>query len=98
MKILVIAFPSGVQWQLAFDGEVPTIRSDIDPVTLKDDYGQVVAFRNTQDIVYLIQDTEEVDRLQVAMMIRNQQNQMRAQAQLQSDPRNLIMRPGGLVS
>ena len=97
MKILVIAFPSGVQWQLAFDGEVPPISSS-GTVLLTDDYGQTVRFTADSAISYLIQDTEDLDKLQVAMMIRNAKNQAAAQGQFQSDPRNLIMRPGGLVS
>ena len=97
MKILVIAFPSGVQWQLAFDGEVPPVSVN-GSVALTDDYGQTVQFTADPAISYLIQDTEELDKLQVAMMIRNAKNQAAAQGQFQSDPRNLIMRPGGLVS
>ncbi len=102
MKILVIAFPSGVQWQLAFDEKMPTDPISTDPISgvvvLTDDYGQTVQFTADPAISYLIQDTEELDKLQVAMMIRNAKNQAAAQGQFQSDPRNLIMRPGGLVS
>ena len=97
MKIFVIAFPSGVQWQLAFDEKVPTFPIS-GVVVLTDDYGQTVHFTADPAISYLIQDTEELDKLQVAMMIRNAKNQAAAQGQFQSDPRNLIMRPGGLVS
>jgi hypothetical protein len=98
VKILVIAFPSGVQWQLAFDGGKPPTDPINGVVILTDDYGQKVQFTADPAISYLVQDTEELDKLQVAMMIRNAKNQAAAQGQFQSDPRNLIMRPGGLVS
>jgi hypothetical protein len=99
MKVLMIAFPSGVQWRLMFNGPIPL--ADIDGVgrsVLTDDFGQKVTFTPSADISILEQDTEELDKLEVEMMVRQAKNQAAAQSQFQADPRNMIMRPPGMMS
>ena len=98
MKVLVIAFESGVQWQLFFDGEVPEFaQTPPSRMTISDDYGQTVSFSAEPMPAMLIQDTDGTDRAQIAAMIRNAKNQGAAQAQFQSDPRNMIMRPPAMM-
>jgi hypothetical protein len=97
MKVLVIGFGDGTQWQLFFDGELPEVPKT-GFVHLPDDYGQVVEYTADAKTRYLIQDTDGIDRAQVAMMIRQKLNEMQAIQQLQASPQNMILRPPGLMS
>ncbi len=107
MKVLQLAFPSGVQFRLMFDQEIPSIPAlppgDIHVedhmIKLIDDYGQTVNFSIYDTPVVFTQDTALVDRLEVALMVRQKTNEIAAMQQLQSNPANMIVHPGrGLVS
>jgi hypothetical protein len=101
VKVLVLAFPSGVQFRLMFDHQIPEHFEPIEgeQVRLADDYGQTVTFTVTDDPVVFTQDTEQVDRLEVALMVRQKTNEIAAMQQLQSNPANMIVHPGrGLIS
>ena len=117
MKVLQLAFPSGVQFRLMFDQEIPPIPIPIlastqgifaapgdmhagaDQVVLVDDYGQTISYSAYDTPVVFTQDTALVDRLEVALMVRQKTNEIAAMQQLQSNPANMIVHPGrGLVS
>lgn len=106
MKVLVLHVGAGVQWRLMYDQsplpDMPGVslgyNPDPKPVTISDDFGQSVSFCPTQSTSWMTQDIAELDALEIEMMLRQARNQQAAQAQYQSDPRNLIMRPGLLSS
>ena len=102
MKVLVLAFPSGAQFRLMFDHEVPTLpdmSGEFTEVCLADDYGQSVRFPNCMMPAICVQDTAQLDRLEIAMMVRQKTNEIAAMQQLQSNPSNMIVHPGrGLIS
>ena len=98
MKIRVIGFPSGMQWNLAFNDAVPDLSGDVGAKkTLTDDYGQTVAFTLSPDIAYLVQDADDLTKFQVAMMVRQEGAKAQAVAQLQSNPLNRLVHPGGAI-
>lgn len=97
MKVLVIAFPSGVQWRLMYDQTIPDVERD-GFISLIDDYGQHACFTWSDEIALLFQDTDELNKLEVEMMVRQKNNETQAMARLQSDPRNMLLQPGRMMS
>ena len=99
MKVLVIAMPSGLNWRLMFRDALPVIHTPPpgEKLNLVDDFGQEVSVP-WDNAAILIQDTQRLDELEVEMMIRQKRNEMAAMQRLQTDPRNMIMTPGGLLS
>ena len=99
MKVLFLAFSSGVQFRLMFDGEIPLMQPEQGVVHVTDDYGQHISFKTADEPVVFTQDIDQVNRLEVAMMIRQKTNEIAAMQQLQSNPSNMIVHPGrGLIS
>jgi hypothetical protein len=102
MKVLCIYLNNdGGQMRLMYHRDIPDVATanidDQGRAVMTDDYDQTATFW-ANEVSFLTQDTEMLDALEVEMMCRNHTNQMRAQQQVQNDPRNMIVRPGGLVS
>ena len=100
MKVLFLAFSSGVQFRLMFDEEIPDLAPDeTGKIVLVDDYGQTIGFYVSDKAIIFTQDIDQVNRLEVAMMVRQKTNEIAAMQQLQSNPSNMIVHPGrGLMS
>lgn len=102
MKVLVLSFTGNVQYRLMFDHAIPNLSESGDGagnVCLTDDYGQTIEFPMDEEPIIFRQDTEQLDRLEVAMMVRAKTNEIAAMQQLQSNPANMIVHPGrGLIS
>ena len=109
MKVLAIALGSGVQWRLMFETGGPTWNEAREKIAdhgelgrrqiiINDDYGQSVSFWLDEKVSFLLQDTVDLDKLEVEMMLRQKRNENTALTQLQSDPRNMLVRGGGFQS